>query len=124
MLIPTPDLKSEWTFSIELEGETEETEHCTCIIDLSEDKDRADLEPYMENGILNCTFGCEVDGDGAETRKIIGVKKISDWAFNRKFVTMERISMKEFVTALCDSEKFAGFDEDEIRELKRKYGIL
>ena len=60
-----------WTFLVELCGDPPLAEHCTCLVDLSEEDDRGDIEVFKDqDGILHCTLGCVCDEDGAETREI------------------------------------------------------
>jgi len=114
-----------WTFLVELCGDTPLAENCTCLVDLSEEDDRGDIEVFKDqDGILHCTLGCACDGDGAETREITAIREYRDSEpFNSKFTTFKLVSMVDFIRRLCDAGKFDGDSEEEIAERKRKLGV-
>lgn len=117
-------LNDDWTFLVELSGDPPLAEHCACLIDLSTEEDRGDVEPFRDqDGIMHCTLGCECDGEGSETREITCVRVYSPKSFNNKFPTFRLISLVDFVRCVCDAAKFDGDTEEEIAELKRKLGV-
>lgn len=118
------DIDKNWTFLVELSGDPPLAEHCACLIDLSEEDDRGDVEPFRDkNGIVHCTLGCECDGDGYETREITCVRAYSPKSFNDKFPTFRLISIVDFVRRVCNAAAFDGYTEEDIAELKRSYGV-
>lgn len=114
-----------WTFLVELLGDPPLAEHCTCLVNLSEEDDRGDIEVFKDqNGILHCTLGCECDGDGAETREITAVREYREREpFNGKFTTFKPVSIVDFIRRLCDADTFDGCSDEEIEERKRKLGV-
>ena len=114
-----------WTFLVELSGDTPLAEHCTCLVDLSDEDDRGDIEVFKDqDGILHCTLGCECDGDGAETREITAVREYMEYEpFNGKFATFELVSIVDFIRRLCDAAEFDDDTEDEIAARKLKLGV-
>lgn len=118
-------MNKDWTFLVELCGDPPLAEHCTCLVDLSEEDDRGDIEVFKDqNGILHCTLGCECDGDGAEMREITAVREYRESdPFNGKFTTFKPVSIVDFIRRLCDAAKFDDDTEDEIEERKRKLGV-
>ena len=118
-------LNDDWTFLVELSGDPPLAEHCTCLVDLSEEDDRGDIEVFKDqDGILHCTLGCACDGDGAETREITAVREYRESEpFNGKFTTFKLVSLVDFIRRLCDAAKFDGDSEDEIAARKLKLGV-
>jgi hypothetical protein len=114
-----------WTFLVELCGDPPLAEHCTCLVDLSEEDDRGDIEVFKDrDGILHCTLGCECDGDGSETREITAVREYRESEqFNGKFTTFKLVSIVDFIRRLCDADTFDGDSEEEIVDRKRKLGV-
>lgn len=114
-----------WTFLVELLGDPPFAEHCTCLVDLSEEDDRGDIEVFKDQyGILHCTLGCECDGDGAEMREITAVREYRESEpFNGKFTTFNLVSIVDFIRRLCDAAKFDDDTEDEIAARKLKLGV-
>ena len=117
-------LNEDWTFLVELSGDPPLAEHCACLIDLSSEDDRGDVEPFRdEDGIMHCTLGCECD-EGSQMREITCVRAYSPKdSFNGKFPTFRLVSLVDFIRRLCDASVFDGDTEEEIAELKRKYGV-
>lgn len=119
-------LNDDWTFLVELSGDPPLATFGTCLIDLSSEDDRGDVEPFMDrDGILHCTLGCECDGPDREMREIVEVHEYcGDKPFNGKFPFFRTISIVDFIRRLCDAATFDGDTEDEILKLKEKYGVL
>ena len=116
-------LSEGWTFLVELCGDPPLDEYCTCLIDLSTEEDRGDVEPFRdEEGIMHCTLGCECD-EGSQMREITCVRVYSPKPFNNKFPTFRLISLVDFVRCVCDAAKFDGDTEEDIAELKRKLRV-
>ena len=115
-----------WSFLIELEGDsTHEPGKGLVTVDLSSEEDWGDIEPYRDatSGLLGCKVG-KYDDEGDETREVIRVWKYkADRPFNGKFDYFEPVTLQKFVIRLLDAGLFFGQDEEEIRELKRKYGL-
>ena len=118
-------LNDDWTFLVELSGDPPLAEHCTCLVDLSEEDDRGDIEVFKDqNGILHCTLGCECDGDWSEMREITAVREYIKYEpFNGKFITFKPVSIVDFIRRLCDAAKFDDDSEDEIAARKLKLGV-
>lgn len=118
-------LNEGWTFLVELCGDPPLAEHCTCLVDLSEEDDRGDIEVFKDqNGILHCTLGCECDGGGSEMREITAVREYRESEpFNGKFTTFKLVSIVDFIRRLCDAAKFDDDTEDEIAARKLKLGV-
>lgn len=118
-------MTDEWTFLVELLGDPPLAEHCTCLVDLSEEDDRGDIEVFKDQyGILHCTLGCECDGYGAEMREITAVREYRESEpFNGKFTTFKPVSIVDFIRRLCDAAKFDDDTEDEIAARKLKLGV-
>ena len=118
-------LNDDWTFLVELCGDPPLAEHCTCLVDLSEEDDRGDIEVFKDqDGILHCTLGCVCDGDWAETREITAVREYRESeSFNCKFTTFKPVSIVDFIRRLCDAGTFDDDSEDEIEARKRKLGV-
>ena len=117
-------LNEGWTFLVELCGDPPLAEHCTCLVDLSEEDDRGDIEVFKDqNGILHCTLGCECD-EGSQMREITAVREYRESEpFNGKFTTFKLVSIVDFIRRLCDAAKFDGDTEDEIAARKLKLGV-
>ena len=117
-------LNEEWTFLVELCGDPPLAEHCTCLVDLSEEDDRGDIEVFKDqNGILHCTLGCECD-EGSQMREITAVREYRESEpFNGKFPTFKTVSIVDFIRRLCDAAKFDDDSEDEIAARKLKLGV-
>ena len=86
-----------WTFLVELCGDPPLAEHCTCLVDLSEEDDRGDIEVFKDqDGILHCTLGCKCDEGGAETREITAVREdVECEPLNGKFTTVRPVSIAD-----------------------------
>ena len=114
-----------WTFLVELCGDPPLAEHCTCLVNLSEEDDRGDIEVFKDHeGILHCTLRCKCDEGGAETREITAVREyVESEPFNGKFTTFKPVSIVDFIRRLCDAAKFDDDSEDEIAARKRKLGV-
>ena len=118
-------LNDGWTFLVQLEGDKPIATKGTCIVDLSAEEDRGDIEPFVDHdGVLHCTIGCEVDGPERETRNIVGVMEYREGEpFNGKFPFFSPVSLVTFVRRFCDAAKFDNFSTKEIMRLKRAYGV-
>lgn len=118
-------LNEHWTFLVELCWDPPFGEHCTCLVDLSEESDRGDIDVFKDSdGILHCTLGCASDGAGSETREIAAVREYKESEpFNGKFTTFKLASNVDFVRRLCDAAAFDGDTEDEIAARKLKLGV-
>lgn len=96
-------------------------------VDLSEEDDRGDIEPYVDvqSGELHCTLGVSGDGDGARTCEIARVYEYREnEPFNNKFAVFKRVELAEFVRRLLDAnQEFDGFTEDDVQRLKEHYGV-
>lgn len=120
-------LNEDWTFLVELKGDPPLAALGVCLVDLSTEDDRGDVEPYVDGkGILHCTLGAEPTMDGDEERReIVGVwEYCEDQPFNEKFPFFRRVGIVDFVRRMCDAATFDGDGEDGIRKLKEHYGVL
>lgn len=115
-----------WTFLVELSGDPPLATLGTCLIDLSSEDDRGDVEPFVDRyGVLHCTLGCEGDGPDMEMREIVVVHEyLGDMPFNGKIPFFMPVSIVDFVSRFCDAASFDGDSEDEILKLKEHYGVL
>ena len=118
-------LSEGWTFLVELCGDPPLAEHCTCLVDLSEEDDRDDIEVFKDqDGILHCTLGCKCDGNGSETREITAVREYKECEpFNGKFTTFKPVSIVDFIRRLCDAGTFDDDSDDDIAARKMKLGV-
>ena len=118
-------LNDGWTFLVTLAGNPPLAEYCTCLVDLSSDDDRGDIEVYKEqNGTIHCTLGCACDGALCEIREITEIREYVESApFNWKFTTFKIVSIVDFVGRFCEAATFDGDTEEEIKMLKEKYGV-
>lgn len=117
----------DWSFLLELKGGGDPPLAAKGIVsvDLSEEDDWGDIEPYRDaaSGILGCKLG-KKGGEGDETREIVQVWEYKeDKAFNYKFAFFEPISIPKFIRRLLDAGLLFGQDEEEVNKLKRKYGL-
>ncbi len=117
-------LNDEWTFLVELGNGypfNDERNPCVCIIDLSADDERGDVEPYVDSdsGDLRCTLGA--DGFQREIKKVWRYRE--EWSFNDKFPTFDECSMRSFVETMLEANREFddGFDDEEIERLKKHY---
>ena len=120
-------LTENWTFLVELKGDPPLAELGVCLVDLSSEDDRGDVEPYVDReGILHCTLGAEPTLDGGEERREIGEiwEYCEDQPFNGKFPFFRPVSIVDFISRFCDAASFDGDSEDEILKLKEHYGVL
>lgn len=120
-------LTEDWTFLVELKGDPPLAALGVCLVDLSSEDDRGDIEPYVDgNGVLHCTLGAEPTMDGDEERReIVGVwEYCDDQPFNDKFPFFKQVSMADFVRRVCDAASFDGDSEGDILKLKEHYGVL
>lgn len=119
------DDPEEWEYIVELSDPVGEFSG-VCVVDLYEEDHRGDVEPFVDqDGRLRCTLGAEATWDGDEISRrleIVGVFKPCD-AFNGKFEFAKRVSMEDFVKAVCDAAKFDDLDDEHIDELKKNYGV-
>ena len=115
-----------WSFLLELEGDSaHEPGKGLVPVDLSCEEDWGDIEPYRDaaSGLLGCKVG-KHDNEGDETREIVRVWEYKEnKPFNGKFAFFEPVTLPKFVGRLLDAGLFFGQDEEEVRELKRKYGL-
>lgn len=109
---------NEWTFIVRLENQH------LCIIDLSSEDDRGDVEPYRGDRDLSvgCMFGCE-DSPYHRIKRIEGVWRYSKHRFNDKFHDFTKVSIEDFVRRVFDAMKFDGYSEEEIAKTKKDYGL-
>lgn len=117
--------RDNWSFLLELKGDPPLAAKGVVTVDLSEEGDWGDIEPYRDaaSGILGCKIGKE-DEEGDETREVVQVWEYKDdKPFNDKFAFFEPISLPKFIGRLLDAGLLFGQDEEEISELKRKYGL-
>jgi hypothetical protein len=115
-----------WSFLLELEGDSPVLDGKGLVpVDLSEEDDWGDIEPYRDaaSGLLGCKVG-KHDKEGDEVREVVRVWEYKeDKPFNGKFAFFEPVTLPKFVGRLLDAGLFFGQDEEEVRELKRKYGL-
>lgn len=121
------NLTENWTFWVELKNTSpsEDSAFGACLVDLSAEEDRGDIEPYVDSkdGTLHCTLG--VEEEGYEIREINRVWEYwDDQPFNEKFPFFRPIPMADFVRRICDATVFDGSSEDDIIDLKEHYGVL
>lgn len=118
-------LSEGWTFLVELSGDPPLAEHCTCLVNLSEEDNRGDIDVFKDHeGVLHCTLGCKCDEGGAETREITAVREyVESEPFNGKFTTFKMVSIVDFIRRLCDAATFDDDTEDEIAARKLKIGV-
>ena len=120
-------MNDNWTFFVELKGDPPLATLGACLVDLSSEDDRGDIEPYVDgSGILHCTLGAEPTMDeNGERREIVGVwERWDDQPFNDKFPFFKQVSMVDFVRRVCDAASFDNMSEEEILGLKNHYGVL
>lgn len=120
-----------WGFLLELEALPGEVPEVVGMVpvDLAEEDDRGDVEPYRDvaTGELRCTLGVEpnVDDDNVR-RRVAKVWEYRDGepAFNGKFPWFREVPLAVFVRRLLDANKeFDGFTEDDVAGLKEAYGV-
>jgi hypothetical protein len=114
-----------WMFLVELEGDPPLAAKGVVPVDLSEEDDWGDIEPYRDavSGLLGCTIG-KFDKGGDERREIVQIWEYKeDKPFNGKFAFFEPVTLPKFIGRLLDAGLLFGQDEEEVSELKRKYGL-
>lgn len=114
-----------WSFLVELKGAPPLAAKGVVPVDLSCEEDWGDIEPYRDaaSGLLGCKVG-KYDNEGDETREIVRVWEYKeDKPFNGKFSFFEPVTLPKFIGRLLDAGLLFGQDEEEVNELKRKYGL-
>lgn len=120
-------LNANWTYLVELDGERPLASSGICLVDLSHEEDRGDLEPAYdaERGTVECTLGVEsIDEPKNEARKIVQAwEYVENKPFNDKFPTFVPISVVDFVRRVCDAAVLDNFTEEQIEGLKKEYHV-
>lgn len=112
------------TFIVELEGDRPLASSGICLVDLSSEDDRGDIEPsYDEEHGLECTLG-KRDRKNDDVRKIVRVwEYVENKPFNCKFHTFIPVSLVDFVRRVCDAAVLDFYTEEEIASLKKDYHV-
>ena len=116
---------NDWTYLVELEGEKPLASSGLCMVDLSSESDRGDIEPAYdaEKGVVECTLG-KTDRKDDDVRKVVRVwEYVENKPFNDKFPTFVPISLVDFVREFCDSTVLDNFTEEQIDALKKDYHV-
>lgn len=114
-----------WSFLVELEGDPPLAAKGVVPVDLSEEDDWGDIEPYRDaaSGLLGCKVG-KHDKEGDERREIVQIWEYKeDRPFNGKFAFFEPVSLPRFIRRYVDAGLFHGQTENETRKLREHYGV-
>lgn len=99
-----------------------------CLIDLSSEDDRGDVEPCVDEfGDVHCTLGVEPTTDDPQNERLYISEAYEYWEdqpFNNKFPFFGPVKFVDFIRRYCDAGKFDGDSEEEIIKKKMHYGVL